>query len=505
MEIRKKSYFNVRPAVIVTAGLILGILAGYANLFISVYLWATMLFGSLLLGVILTCYFIFKKRKFYVIITLFTMLTIALGALIATISASPNFTDFGISNFTGVVLDIFSEEFVDGSYVYSIIAKGDFLTNENAKVYLSFSSTERIYQGSQLFFNGYFTLGNISEFTLSTGAHYSAYIEEGSLLFGDIDGVFNNLKFKLLTVLQNNTGITYGLNYALFTGQTQYAIENIAKYQNLGIAHVFAVSGLHIGLTYLALDKLLKIITPNEKLSFAIVSAFLLLYVGFCGFTASALRAFIIIVVRSFAKLFGEKSDSSSNLAISAFIVLLINPLDLFSVGFLLSFSVYAGLILLTKPLALALEKVVFKGVANVLSPCLIAQIVSIPILVDCFGYASIFSFIFNLAIIPLVAFFFPFLLVSALLLLTFPTGYIFGFIPELFFTGIEFLLSFINTEIFMISGVKFSYSVIFYYFLLYTFAGKFNFSKKITFILRIISIILTILLFTIINIALYY
>lgn len=505
MEIRKKSYFNIRPAVIITAGLILGILAGYAYLFLSVYLWASILFGCLLLGIILTCYFISKKRNFYAIIVLFTMLMLVVGALITTVAGAPNFTAFGTSSFSGVVVDIFSEEIVDGNYIYSIIAKGNFLNNENVKVYLSFSSAEKIFQGTKICFNGYFSLGELSSFTLSTGTHYLAYIEDGSLLFGEIDGVFNQLKFRLLTALENNTGKTYGLNYALFTGQTQYALNSISKYQNLGIAHVFAVSGLHIGLTYLALDKFFKVITSNEPLSFTIISILLLCYVGFCGFTASALRAFIIITVRNFAKLFGEKSDASSNLAVSAFVVLIINPLDLFSAGFLLSFTVYAGLILLTKPLALALEKVVFKSVANVLSPCIIAQLASIPILIDLFGYASIFSFIFNLIIIPLVAFFFPLLLISALLLITFPTGFVFGVIPHLFFTAVEYLLSFVNTEIFMISGIKFSYSAISYYFLLYTFAGKFNFSKKFISILRIISFVLTVLLFVIINIAVYY
>ncbi len=506
MDIPKKNYFNVRPAVIITAGLIFGILAGYAYLFLSVYLWAFMLFGGLLLGVVATCYLIITKRNFYAVIALFTMLTLVVGALILTVTASPNFTVFGNSTFSGVVVDIFSEQKLDDGYSYSIIAKGNFLINENAKVYLKFYSLDWIYQGTKIYFSGYFTLNEPSDFTLWTGAHYSANIEEGSLLFGEINGAFNEFKFRLLTAFENTTGSTSGLNYAIFTGQAQYSSNSvISKYQNLGVAHVFAVSGLHIGLMYLALDKFIKLFSSNETSAFMIITTVLFLYVGFCGFTPSALRAFIIIVVRNFAKLLGEKPDGSTNLAISAFIVLCINPSDLFSAGFLLSYSVYAGLILLTKPLEKALEKVLFKKVAEVLSPCLVAQVVSFPLLIDFFGYASPFSFIFNLLIIPLIGFFFPFLLFFTILLLIFPTGWIFGVIPQLFFTALEYLLSFINTEIFMIEGVKFSYSMAFYYLLLYSFANKFNFSKKTTYILRIIIFILTVSLFVIINIAHYY
>ncbi len=506
MDTPKKNYFNVRPAVIITAGLIFGILAGYAYLFLSVYLWAFILFGGLLLGVVITCYLIITKRNFYAVIVLFTMLTLVVGALIITVTALPNFTTFGNSTFSGVVVDVFSEQKLDGGYLYSIIAKGNFLTNENAKVYLSFFSSDRIYQGTKIYFSGYFTLSELSNFTLSTGAHYSANISEGSLLFGEIDGAFNELKFRLLTAFENTTGDTCGLNYAIFTGHTQYANNSvISKYQNLGIAHVFAVSGLHIGLMYLALDKFIKLFSSNETSAFMIVTGVLLLYVGFCGFTPSALRAFIIITVRNFARLLGEKPDGSTNIAISAFIVLCVNPSDLLSVGFLLSYSVYAGLILLTKPFAKVLEKVLFKRVAEVLSPCLVAQAVSFPLLIDFFGYASLFSFIFNLVIIPLIGFFFPLLLAFTVLLLIFPTGWIFGVILRLFFTAIEFGLSFINTEIFMIESIRFSYSMAFYYLLLYSFANKFNFSKRTTFLLRIIILILTVLLFSIINIALYY
>ncbi len=501
MYLPKKKIVNIRPAVIITAGLIIGILSAYTFMMVNAYFSAVIFCFCIVLSTVITAYFFLAKRKVYAVTFLISTIFILIGATLFLVSNLNFYSSVGNSNFLGVVSEIFSETKMDSGYNYSMILKGDFLSNENASVYISIFSTERIFEGSKIALSGYFSLIEPSDFTISTNAFYSVIIEDGSLVVGEIEGVFNVLKHRLLSSFEISIKDTSGLNYGVITGNTCYAGEEVlSKYQNLGIAHVFAVSGLHVGLFYFALSKLFKVFFESNKISFALITVILYLYVGFCGFTASAIRAFIIITVRNFAKLLGQKSDSSSNIALSAFIVLIVNPSDLLSAGFLLSYSVYSGLVLLTKPFAVGIGKILPKRFSNILAPGIVALVVSFPILIDFFGYASPFSFLFNLAIIPCIAFIFPFLLLSSVLLLIFPSGIIFGVVPNLFFTIIEFLLSFINTEAFMVSGINFYYSSVAYYLFFYLFAKKFNFSKKTYLILHIITLCAFILFFAIIN-----
>ena len=502
MNARKKTYFNVRPAVIITAGLIFGILAGYLFLTENKYFSMLVLFAFLFLGVFLTAYNFIKKQNFNGVTFLLFCIALMFGAILFLTATYITYDGVGSSNFSGTVVEIFSENFENGKYNYSLIVKGDFLDNDNVKAYLKISSIERIFQGSEILFNGYFYLSDSRDFSLSTGCYYIAKVDEKTLQIGNILSAVNLLKQRLLLALEETAGETYGFNYAIITGSTAYASDSlISKYQHLGISHVFAVSGLHVGLMYFALKKAIGIFTDKGGVTFTFITAILLLYVYFCGFTASALRAFIIITVRNLALLLGSKSDSTSNIGVSAFIVLTINPTEILSAGFLLSYTVYTGLILLTKPLSNFLSKFLPNFISNVLSPCLVAQVVSFPLLIDFFGYASPFSFIFNLVIIPFIAFIFPLLLAFYLLLAVIPTGWIFGVVPNLAFTIIGYVLSFINSEAFLISGVKFSYSAVAFYAFLYLFAKKFNFSKKTYAILHIITLISFILLFIIINI----
>ena len=226
----------------------------------------------------------------------------------------------------------------------------------------------------------------------------------------------------------------------------------------------------------------------------------LFLYVAFCGFSASAVRAFIIIAVREVAKALGKKPDSTTNLAISAFVILLFNPQQLVSVGFLLSYSVYLGLILLVKPITKLLSKVIHEKVALILASSLTAQIVSFPILIHFFGYASPFSFVFNLVIIPVIALAFPLLLVCAVFIVMIPSASVFTIIPNLFFMVLNYVITNADTSLFLIKGIQVSLCAVPFYLLLYSFTCKINLTKNQKIIVTSSLSALTVVLFVIQN-----
>ena len=113
-----------------------------------------------------------------------------------------------------------------------------------------------------------------------------------------------------------------------------------------GLAHVLAVSGLHISVISAALFFILRKFKLNSKISVFIVSAFMLFYCFLCDFTASSLRAFIMMSVLNFTVAFGRKRDSLSTLSFAAILILVFRPSALMEAGFLMSFAAVLGITL---------------------------------------------------------------------------------------------------------------------------------------------------------------
>lgn len=131
--------------------------------------------------------------------------------------------------------------------------------------------------------------------------------------------------------------------------------------KNSGMAHVLAVSGLHITTLATALYWLLKKMKVNPKIAFSAVTALTFFYLIICSFTASAVRAFIMTFVFNFASAFGLKKDNLSALSFAGIVLLLVNPVYIMDIGYLLSIFAVLGLFLFGKPIFAVFMKPVEK------------------------------------------------------------------------------------------------------------------------------------------------
>ena len=123
-----------------------------------------------------------------------------------------------------------------------------------------------------------------------------------------------------------------------------------ASFQKLGIAHVMSVSGLHIGILAGMLMALMEKLKWRRLVRLPVLAVFLLGYSWLTGFSSSSLRAALM-----FLTLFGCRSlfrapDRLTALALAALLILLLNPLQAVSAGFVLSFSAMLGIYALTNP-----------------------------------------------------------------------------------------------------------------------------------------------------------
>ena len=110
-------------------------------------------------------------------------------------------------------------------------------------------------------------------------------------------------------------------------------------YQQNGISHILSISGLHVSLLGMAIYKLLKRLKFPFTLSIILAIIFLYSYGALTNFSVSTVRSVIMMVLLLLSAIFGKTYDMLSAISLSAFLILLGNPIQLFNVGFQLSFS----------------------------------------------------------------------------------------------------------------------------------------------------------------------
>ncbi|MBN2696587.1 MAG: ComEC/Rec2 family competence protein, partial [Bacilli bacterium] len=122
--------------------------------------------------------------------------------------------------------------------------------------------------------------------------------------------------------------------------------ETAAQAQELGISHLFAISGMHVGLLFGAIGSLLKRLYLQLSTYRVLLIFFMIAYNLITGFRVSIIRASILMGT---IQLMNEKSNSLSRLdvlALTMLALLVMNPFYLESLGFVLSFLVSIVLIL---------------------------------------------------------------------------------------------------------------------------------------------------------------
>ena len=193
-----------------------------------------------------------------------------------------------------------------------------------------------------------------------------------------------------------------GIFSAIVLGDRSQVESDVKSlYQKNGIAHILAVSGLHISLIGMGLFRILR------KKFYVPVSAILSgsVMVLFCilsGGSASAIRATTMFLLRMTAAMRGKTFDLLTGLSFAGLLLLLTNPFYLTNSAFLLSFGAILGLALPGHAAEglLSLQSSAVKAFFASLSVFLMTA----PILMSVYYEISLFSILLNLAVIPLMS-----------------------------------------------------------------------------------------------------
>lgn len=221
---------------------------------------------------------------------------------------------------------------------------------------------------------------------------------------------------------------------SIILGDSSYMLEEeVQEYRELGLGHILAVSGLHIGIISWFILSILMKLSISRKYSSLITIGIILLYGFLIGFPHSMVRGIIMFSLLILTKLLYEHSNSINILSLSALIVLLINPFTLYGLGFILSYTAVLSLFLLSKRIEILLYP--YKGyIAKTISAVLAVNIGLLPVQAYYFNYISILGIIANLIIIPILS----------LALILSVIMYILNFTLPFINIGIAILLNFI-------------------------------------------------------------
>ena len=240
----------------------------------------------------------------------------------------------------------------------------------------------------------------------------------------NIKSEIQNVRLIIKSKLKNIFKDSHGIIYSLLTGdksQLDYSLIN--RFSKTGIAHVLAISGLHVGIIAFIIYQFLIILRiRNEKIKLISFISITFLFIVLTGFQPSALRAFSMISLYFILKFLGRKPEPLNILFFVSIIFLLIDPNLIYSIGFQLSFAAVLSILLLYSFIYKSIsyfitsENRFFRFIKSSISISISATLGTQIISAYHFNVFSITYPISNLFIIPLIVLLLSFSIISVLL-----------------------------------------------------------------------------------------
>jgi len=206
-------------------------------------------------------------------------------------------------------------------------------------------------------------------------------LSESSGLRGLAASGRERIRTNILKLLPSReSGLLLGF---LFGDTTGISKEDWEIYQRAGVLHLFAISGLHVAFMLGVAYFLLSFFMDGPISRVFCGTAVLIIYYFLIGWKVSFVRASIMVFLGMLAVLTGRKRDIYTSAALAVGVILIINPGELFQMGFQMSFAATVGIVYY----AAYLKRL---GLGRFLSSALAAQITTMPLIAYYFNLISI-------------------------------------------------------------------------------------------------------------------
>ncbi|CAM1363573.1 ComEC/Rec2 family competence protein [Tenacibaculum xiamenense] len=317
-----------------------------------------------------------------------------------------------------------------------------------------------------------------------------------------LKGIAENIRIKLEESLENQPFSKKALSImkALLLGQRkEISKETLTSYTDAGVIHILAISGLHLGILLIFINFILKPLQYfiyGEHIRIIIVILILWGFAFISGLSPSVTRSATMFSFITLANLFHRKTFSEHSIISSMFILLLINPMNLYNVGFQLSYLAVFGIIWIY-PLLFNLwnpRYLIIKKVWQLSIVSISAQIAVLPLSIYYFHQFPLLFLISNLVIVSLLGF----ILISGMLIILFAVS---NTLPRFIVSAYDFIIIQMNTfvewmasfEQFVLHEISLNQTqtIIWYLIIIAGIKSLYKFNKKTTFFALISFIIL--------------
>ncbi len=248
------------------------------------------------------------------------------------------------------------------------------------------------------------------------GVNWSVYLKSGDWHptgVRQVNPIFDfayRFRQRLLLALQQS-GITddeFGVGAAILLGYDESLPAQVRQnYVAAGSMHILCVSGMHVGIIYLLASFLLGLLGKGKRTRYFNKIILLLLiwcYALITGLSPSIMRSALMISFMIFGELLHRKGFALNSIAASAFILLLLNPNNLYAMGFQLSYGAVLGIVLLQKPIynLLYIKNKFLDRAWEITAVSVAAQIATMPFTVYYFNQFTPYFWLSNLLMTPL-------------------------------------------------------------------------------------------------------
>lgn len=233
---------------------------------------------------------------------------------------------------------------------------------------------------------------NYKEYLRTKGIYYICDIDKIDVIDRDISPLY---KLKDIIMKRIDTYRSKSYLMTMIIGDKSYMDEEtMDNYRKNGVTHLFAISGMHIGLFTGAILMLLKRARIGEKKSYIIAVLLIWIYAFLTGFSASVLRAGLFFTYLSLFKLLKIEVKNICVLLLTGVTLIFSNYLFIKDLGFIYSFVTTFGLLY-------------FKNVIlnhPIIGTSVTAMFMSLPITISNFYGFNLASIFLNVIFVPFVS-----------------------------------------------------------------------------------------------------